>query len=173
MNTMLLLDVATSGFDPKKDVILEIAILLVSADPSLEVLDSAHHVVFHPAEDPLSVPEFHRTNGLFAATEFGGGIRRVEAALLAGPWSRATRLVGRSPDFERKFLSAHMPTFARGLPAAKLDINDVEWFATTIGGVPAVPRTEPRTYRAEDDVVEAYEALRHYQSALWNVNAGP
>lgn len=166
MNTMLLLDVATSGFDPKKDVILEIALLLVSADPSLEVLDSAHHVVLHVG-DETSVPEFHRTNGLLAATEFGDGIRRIEAALLAGPWATATRFVGRNPDFDRKFLAAHMPTFARGLPSQTLDINQVEWFATTLGDVAQFVRPS-RTYRAEDDVVETYEALRYYTQTEGN-----
>lgn len=170
MSTLLLLDVATSGFDPKKDVILEVALLLVAADPSLEVIDSTHHIIRQDTcrayseggEPDVKVPDFHRHNGLAAACIGGVPLRQVEAALLSGPWSRAERLVGRNPDFDRKFLAAHMPTFERGLPRAKLDINDLEFFATTVCGMSPSPRTE-RTYRAEDDVVEAYEALRHYQ----------
>lgn len=175
MNTILLLDVATSGFDPKKDVLLELALLLFSADPGLEVLESVHHVIQHDTylayseggTPDVKLPEFHLHNGLAAACADGTPIRKVEAALLAGPWATATRLVGRNPDFERKFLAEHMPTFARGLPAAKLDLNEVEWFATTIGGVPQLGRPA-RTYRAEDDVVEAYEALRYYSQPQGN-----
>lgn len=168
MNTLLLIDVATSGFDPKKDVLLEIALLLVSADPALEVVESESWIVAHPGGLHPSLPEFHRANGLQGLCESVAGmsLTRIEAALLSGPWARASRLVGRGPDFERKFMSTHMPTFARQLPAATLDLNQVEYFATVVGGVSTVPRCEPRTYRAEDDLVESYEALRYYQAHI-------
>jgi oligoribonuclease (3'-5' exoribonuclease) len=167
---LLFLDAATSGFDPRKDVILEIALMLVSATPELEVLDVAHHLVsqggldaFGDVDSGPDVPDFHRKNGLALAC-FDGGmpLRSIEAQLLAGPWSCAERVVGRGVDFDMKFLRAHMPTFAEQLPQARvLDVNELEYLATRIGRVAPLVRGE-RTYRAEDDLGEAYEAFRYY-----------
>ncbi len=174
---ILLLDVATSGFDPEKDVVLEIALALVSAGPSLEILETGHHIVHCEGEwdgdTALHVPEFHRTNGLaLDCWHAGSPLRKIEAALLAGPWSSAARLVNRNAAFDRKFVAKHLPTFAAGLPKQTLDINELEYAATVLSGLDPVERPS-RTYRAEDDLCEAYEALRYYLQALWNVNAGP
>lgn len=167
--TLLLLDVATSGFDPEKDVVLELALALVVAGPSLEILETGHYIVSIPGD--VNAPDFHDV--LIAQCVQGGqSLRKIEAALLAGPWTSAARLVNRNAAFDRKFVLKHLPTFAAGLPKPTLDINELEYAATVLSGVDPVPRDE-RTYRAEDDLCEAYEALRYYLQALWNVNAGP
>lgn len=160
--TLLFIDVATSGFEPATCSILEVACMLVSADQNLEVLDTFHAVVFR--EEEITAPAFHNSLILECLDPCGSAVElsTIEARLLAGPWSRATRLVNRGVDFDRRFLAAHMPTFAKQLPSQTLDVNQIEYTATTFGGVPHAPKSGPRTYRAEDDLVEAYEALRFY-----------
>jgi oligoribonuclease (3'-5' exoribonuclease) len=175
-NTLLFIDCATGGFEPSSSALLEVACMLVSASPGLEIIDAASWVIYHSdSGGQLSGPEFHRGLMLECQDPLGSGteIRKVEAQLLAGPWSRASRIVNRGVEFDRRFISQHLPTFARGLPGQMLDVNQVEYAAVNLSGVEKMPRTAPRTYRAEDDLSEAYEALRHYLGALWNVNAGP
>lgn len=162
MTTWLWLDVATTGFHPKANRILEIACMLTT--PKLEIIETFAAVVqWDGAGD---VPDFHVTNGLADAAVGPGALplRKLEGRLLAGAWSRAERLVNRHPAFDRAFLAEHMPTFAAGLPRASLNVDEVEAFVVeTCGGAPA-PKPV-RTYRAEDDLVEAYEALAYYRSA--------
>jgi oligoribonuclease (3'-5' exoribonuclease) len=162
--TLLFLDVATSGLDPKRAVILEVACMLVSATPDLEVLETFSQVIYHSdSGGELEGPAFHRALMTECQDPCGTGeeIRKVEAKLLTGPWSRAVRVVNRAVEFDRRFLAAHLTTFAATMPRTSLDVNDVEYVATALSGATPLPRGE-RTYRAEDDLAEAYEALRHY-----------
>lgn len=168
--SLLFLDIATSGFDPTADKLLELALMLVSSDAQLEVLEVAHHFVYHTEGDDLEVPDFHRKNGLLLECfdPCGEGLekRKLEALLLAGPWSSAERIVGRGVDFDLKFLREHMPTFAAQLPTVRtLDVNELEYIATVVGRAKRLERGE-RTYRAEDDLGEAYEAFRYYTAPL-------
>lgn len=160
---LLFLDLATSGFDPQKDVILELALMLVSATPELEVLEVAHHVVQH--ERQPEVPAFHAFLSTLCGSSEAVPLRKLEAYLLSYPWSCAERVVGRGVDFDLKFLRAHMPTFAEQLPRRVLDVNDLEYLTTRIGRAAPLVRGE-RTYRVEDDLGEAYESFRYYTATL-------
>jgi oligoribonuclease (3'-5' exoribonuclease) len=157
-DTLLFLDVATSGYDAQRDQILEIACMLVRAD-DLEILDVGHWIVLHL--EPPAAPEFHAELVALCGGIDAVPLRKVEAQLLSGQWGRASRLVGRGVDFDRKFLTQHLPTFARELPRQTLDLNQLEYFATRVAGAEPAPKSA-RTYRAEDDLAEAYEALRYY-----------
>jgi oligoribonuclease (3'-5' exoribonuclease) len=172
--TVLFLDVATSGFDPRKEVILEVAAILADLN-TLEILHADSWVIRH-AEGTVTAPAFHADLLALcaapddAATELAGHpvnrpLRRLEGYLLAGPWTAASVVCARALDFRLKFLKAHMPTLERALPRTHLEINQIELFAVEQCGAERV-QPEPRTYRAGDDCAASYEALMFYADKL-------
>jgi oligoribonuclease (3'-5' exoribonuclease) len=173
--TCLFIDCSTSGFDPRKDTILEVAAILADLN-TLEILHADSWVVRH-AEGTVSAPAFHEallaecsapddTQAELAGHPVNRPLRRLEGFLLAGPWTSASVVCARALDFRLKFLKAHMPTLERALPRTQLEINQIELFATEQCGAEKVAPVEPRTYRAGDDCSAAYEALMHYATRL-------
>jgi oligoribonuclease (3'-5' exoribonuclease) len=172
--TCLFIDLSSSGYDPRKDTILELAFILADLN-TLEILHADSWVVRH-AEGTVSAPAFH--DALLAecsapddtAAELAGHpvnrpLRRLEGFLLAGPWTSASVVCARALDFRLKFLKAHMPTLERALPRTQLEINQIELFATEQCGAEKIVPSE-RTYRAGDDCAASYEALRYYADKL-------
>jgi oligoribonuclease (3'-5' exoribonuclease) len=172
--TLLFIDLASSGYDPRKDTILEVACILADLN-TLEILHADSWVVRH-AEGTVSAPDFHAallvacaapddTADELAGHPVNRPLRRLEGFLLAGPWTSASVVCSRALDFRLKFLRAHMPTLERALPRTQLEINQIELFATEQCGAEKIVPGE-RTYRAGDDCAASYEALRYYSDKL-------
>ncbi|MES2384517.1 MAG: hypothetical protein V4593_08205 [Pseudomonadota bacterium] len=161
--TILIIDVATSGFRAEHDTILEVACILVDAG-SLEVLQTTSSTIRHAAGS-VTAPDFHAALlEECADPERSNSMKAVEGRLLAGPWTGADVLCNRALDyFDLKFLAKHMPTLHRALLKGSqlLELKALEVLHLARGGEPFVSST-PRTYRAADDAIAAYEELLHY-----------
>lgn len=162
--TLLIIDTATSGFREAIDTILEVACILVDAS-TLDVIDTHSATVRAPAD--LKVPDFHRALLQECVDpERSNSLGAVEGFLLAGPWTTADIICNRNLDFDLRFLAKHMPTFAAALrkkPA--IELKAIERLAAALGA-PVWSSSAPRTFRAGDDAIAAYEELSYYGVAL-------
>lgn len=157
--TILLIKVATSGFSPENDTILEVACILADAG-TLDVIDTCNVVVRHPAGS-VRAHDFHE--GLLAecADPERSTMRAAEGFLLAGQWTTADVVCSRALDFHMKFLAKHMPTLHAALikySKPQLELKALEVLHVAADGTPFVS-TAPKTYRAADEVLAAYEEL--------------
>jgi oligoribonuclease (3'-5' exoribonuclease) len=163
--TILILDVATTGFSPKADAILEIACILVDAG-TLDVIDTCTHVVKHGVEVlDRKVPDFHEALLLECIEgEHARDLRTVEGLLLAGPWTTARVVCNFAVDyFDMAFLREHMPTLHKQLERKlKLDTRSLAVLSAAAGH-PAFLNTQPKTYRAADDAIAAFDELSYYR----------
>lgn len=161
---ILFLDLATSSFRAPSSVILEVAAILADA-ATLDVIATGAWLVKQDAR-PDGAPDFHEQliDACLSSPE-AVSLARVEGELIAGPWLKADAVCNRNLYFDRQFLVHHMPNAARYLPRAEVDISGIEVLARALG-VPAHVPGAARTYRAGDDVVDAYEALLHYRAGM-------
>lgn len=161
--TIAILDVATSGYREKHDQILEVACILVDA-ATFEVLETAHGVVHHDAGS-VEAPDFHTALLRECALESASSLKATEGFLMAGPWTTADLLCNRALDFDLRFLAVHMPTLHKALIKNKpqIELKALERVHAARGGQPYVSAM-PRTFRASDDAIAAYEELVHYYS---------
>ena len=161
---ILIIDVATSGFRVDLDTILEVA-CIVCDGANLDILDTCNYVVRQPGT--LEVPDFHQP----LLKECGGPEARsmaaVDGLLLAGPWSAVDVLCNRALDFDLKFLLANMPDFHKAVTRNRpqLELKAFESLYVSVGGA-RFQSSMPRTYRAADDAVAAYEELAYYRDIL-------
>jgi oligoribonuclease (3'-5' exoribonuclease) len=161
--TILIVDAATSGFREQTDQILEVCCILVDAD-TLDVIHTFSEVIAHEP-DSFKAPKFHEAllEECFSG-EHAKRLSMVEGLLLAGPWTRADAVCNRALDFDMRFLRVHMPAFAKALER-KLPIElKASEFQAVNNGVPEFVNSNPRTYRASDDAIAAYEEYVYYQA---------
>ncbi len=162
--SILIVDVATSGFKPESSEILEITCILADAG-TLDILDTASVVIKHIPGIVELAPDFHAQLAHECATsENACKLKPTEGFLLAGPWTTCDIVANNAlMDFDMKFLAKHLPLFHAALSKFKLhlDIRALEMMHVAAGGTPYVPG--PRTYRSIDDAIAAYEALCHYR----------
>jgi oligoribonuclease (3'-5' exoribonuclease) len=159
--TVLILDCATSGTNQDKHTILEFSCALVEIS-TLDVLETYSGVVRHTPADVADAPDFHKALVEECLhSEDATSMKGKEGFLLAGEWTTAKAVCNRHLDFDLKFLAKHMPTFYRALPRTQIELKTQE-LIWTARGVPPFKPSMPRTMRASDDVVLAYEELVHW-----------
>lgn len=160
--TLLIIDVATNGFSPEKDTILEVACILINA-ATLDVIDAGSWVIAH-APGSITAPDFHEKL-LEECMSGGAGIASMKATdgfLYAAQWATADIIANRALNFDMRFLNKHLPLFAKALTKNKqhLELKALDLLHRARGGAPYV-NPLPRTYRAGDDAIAALEELQH------------
>lgn len=170
-------DLETTGLDPKKDRILELAWVISDAELNL-VREPQDHVIaqedwldfFHYWREDVStvVRHMHEDNGLFEALQRddASNLDRAYLALRQDleslPKNAEVHLAGRSVHFDRDFLIEH--DFGTLFTGTGIDQNDplishrifdvrsLRTFLEVMGGLP-IPLTEiPTDHRALKDV---------------------
>lgn len=157
---ILILDLATTGTNPNKDEVLEVAYILTQS-PGFPILEAETFVVAHPDGIDQKCPKFHAQLVKEATDPDGEAIPRqqVEAALNALP--KVQVIANRALDFDLGFLEVHFPSFYKTLRyASKLDIKGLgQVLGPIAGGGPEQPE---RTHRAGDEAGFAYDELVHF-----------
>ena len=113
IDRLVWIDLETTGLDPEKDQILEVAIVVT--DGKLTELATEHWTVKPPAGLPAlhqAVVKMHSKNGLFSELHEGDPLAVVDilAAAVVHTWSASGGpICGSTPQFDKRFIDRYMP----------------------------------------------------------------
>ena len=185
MRPLLFIDTETTGLDPSKARLLEVAVGVVDPE-TLTELWSANWVLPCPDLETVFndtdtyVQNMHTVNGLWAdvhqATEgldtnqISEQFDRTQSEILENlarfgiGHSSKVPICGYNPGFDLGFLQAYLPGLAKVFTHTKGDVRSLELFATGWDCNKHTPNNH--SHRAHDDLQDEIEALRHYRREL-------
>lgn len=195
MPALVWLDVETTGLDPERDRLLEVAVALADLRDPSNVRHVFQQVMYFPPRpdkarelgwgettlrisenawarlDPFIV-EMHTKNGLFDECPNGMQPYEVEKRLLdLIPWveDKDDRpiLAGSSIHFDHAFLKVHMPHVSARLSHRHYDVSALKLVCQSLG-MPRFRKAE--AHRAKDDIDES---VRHgLECVEWMADRG-
>lgn len=173
--TIAWIDIETTGLDPQKDFILELALIIT--DTKLEVLEQQTWVLNPAPENELLarmndwVIKTHGESGLLQLVGTGAPAAQVEAeaaqiiAKHTGKYKPT--LAGSSPHFDRGFIRSQMPKLDDALHYRHFDTSVLE----SAFRMWRPDLTQPRdgrnvAHRALDDIQWSVNCARYYRGVL-------
>jgi oligoribonuclease len=160
MQRLLWVDTETTGLDPKKGALLEVA--LVVTDENLKGENTLHMPIAHKLQtltDSFHITDFvmemHEKSGLFRLCE-QHGVPLEDAQKKCVEWIKevgAEKMViaGSNPAFDRMWLEVHMPEVAALFHYRSFDMNTLYYFFDIVDEIKDGDKVL-RRHRALDDV---------------------
>lgn len=167
-------DIETTGLDPKKDLILEVAFIITG--PDLEPVDFWERVVYHDARrldlhlSPTTF-EMHEKNGLLkevAKSSFEArdvmyeSLERMQAAGV--PIGKGI-LAGSSVHFDRAFLAEQMSLLEAFFYHRMFDTSALKTAAQM--WAPHLLPAKTSSHRALEDIQASLALARHFKKQLF------
>ena len=169
------MDLEMTGLDPDRDVILEIATLVTTAN--LDVVAEGPVLAIHQPEPVLGAMddwnrEHHGASGL---------VERVRASRLAvgdaeaqtlefvrrHVAERTSPLCGNSIWQDRRFLARYMPALERYLHYRNVDVSTVKELVRRWYPDGPAPPEKKHAHLALDDIRESIDELRFYRTHMF------
>lgn len=150
---LLWLDLETTGLDPQRCDILEVACALADGATPLDLGPRFHRVLHFPRGWHADARDMHTASGLLDECDASRvSCREAERDLLElipdDPDDRPI-LAGSSIHFDMGFLRVHMPTLAKRLHYRLYDVTAIKLFAQSLG-MPPLPKAG--AHRAVADI---------------------
>lgn len=165
---LLWLDLETTGLDPQRDRILEVALSEADLLDPFSARPIYHAVIHYVAEEGLDpfIVDMHTKNGLLAECSAAWkSTQLVELELLelvpfVADKDERTTLAGSSIHFDHGFLKALMPGLAQRLSHRHYDVSALKLFCQSMG-MPRFPKA--MAHRAQADIEES---VAHAQACV-------
>jgi oligoribonuclease len=184
--TLARIDLETTGLDPRKDRVLEVACIVT--DDALNELGRWHEVVrpygwevgFEKGVVEPVVYDMHKSNGLFAAVADSRN-RRIDCtdvrlslwlAPFCGTGHPPPQLAGSSIHVDRAFMEVHLPAALAWLHYRHLDVSTLNEMARRFWPDmhAARPRSDGKAHRALADIEQSIALARYYSRRLCDGN---
>lgn len=166
MDTLLWIDVETTGLDPDSDALLEIGMLYT--DGGLHPIDAPLDLVLRWDGTPDDfIKGMHGPNGLLDACRHG--LEPKEAYRLAGEYAhrREALVAGSTVRFDRGMLDAHDPRILAGLGHRSLDVSALDEAARLWNPACRDARPERTTdHRCLHCLDDSIRLARHYRTLM-------
>lgn len=166
MDTLLWIDVETTGLDPDSDALLEIGMLYT--DAALNPIDAPLDLVLRWDGTPDDfIKGMHGPNGLLDACRHG--LEPKEAYRLAGEYAhrREALVAGSTVRFDRGMLDAHDPRILAGLGHRSLDVSALDEAARLWNPACRDARPERTTdHRCLHCLDDSIRLARHYRTLM-------
>ncbi len=171
-DALVWMDLETTGLDPDRDRILEIAVLITDGD--LNIVEHGPNLVIHQSDELLHgmdawCQQHHRASGLIdrvrasTITEFEAE-EQVFDFLRTHVAKRTIPLAGSSVHQDRRFLCRYMTRVESYLHYRIVDVSTIKelvrrWHPEHMAHAPE----KALRHRALDDLLESITELRHYR----------
>lgn len=165
VNRINWIDLETTGLDPEKDVILEMALVITDGD--LNELACGSWLIEQPdARFQPGAYEMHKASGLLDSTapkETATSVSFYMSRAMSDYGSKGAPLGGNSPQFDRRFIRHHMPMLNLELSHRHFDTSTLLQAAHTWGL--DLPDPEPE-HRAMSDIRRSIEIARRFKGLV-------
>jgi oligoribonuclease len=171
------MDLEMTGLEPRRDVIVEIAVLIT--DDDLQVVAEGPDLVVSATAEQLDkmediVREMHTRSGLLDEIRRSTmSLEDAGEAVLAFlkeqiPQPRSVPLAGNSIGTDRRFLAFQLPEIEDWLHYRSVDVSTIKelcrrWYPGVLAGAPG----KQTSHRAMDDIKESIAELVYYRDAIF------
>lgn len=181
---LIWIDLETTGLDCDNQMqgvqthkILEIGMHIT--DSNFNIIDNGLEIIVHHNQQEIEdlmapiVKEMHEKNGLLEKVQRSSiSLREAEEMMLEYINSfnieeKSSPICGNNVGFDKNFIDAQMPNFAKVLHYRKIDVSSFKEFA--FRQFPEVKELINKTnsHRALGDIVESIEELKKYQKLIF------
>jgi oligoribonuclease len=171
------MDLEMTGLEPRRDVIVEIAVLVT--DDDLQIVAEGPDLVVSATPAQLDamediVRDMHTRSGLLEAIRASTlPLEEAGAAVLAFlkeqiPEARTVPLAGNSIGTDRRFLAAYLPDIEDWLHYRSVDVSTIKelcrrWYPEVLANAPG----KQTAHRAMDDIKESVAELAYYRHTIF------
>lgn len=173
---LLWVDLETTGLDPEKELLLEVAVVVTDADLNeLEVKSWVieQQIILNDLSD--FALQTHTANGLLAASARSKStvqavqedLERLMRRSDLWPYDAGEPpLCGSSIYFERQWLSYWMPSFYKRIHYRSIDVSSLKELMKRWMPDEAISRKDTSKHRALDDIRDSIAELDFYRQRL-------
>jgi len=167
-HSLVWLDIETTGLNPSKDSILEVAAAIAPFDDPFNVTFIVDNVIwFHPDlvnhQDKFII-DMHTKNGLWRecghnlnAKDVGEVENELLKFITIPQDHNEFTLAGSSVHFDHSFITAWMPRLTKRLSHRHYDVSSIELFARSHG---MLPPEKAGAHRAMPDILESIKRAK-------------